>query len=239
MRVYSEHKRELDRAYAKKKRDLKKASASALPIIPALPSTEYVCLPFLCVVAIVVISERLAIFAGYASRRSPKYAGVWGARRCTIAFCVATSRHRHCFLFAASFCATPTRRFSDVRVRQLGGEALIPFDTCPLYGTLRRGQEKTPLKANKAAMRRADTYKVALDLFTNFGIAGTVFFCGLASLFPRLGRRAANIALCGLVICFLLYVFIVQGFANAFVVFVQRSAYTLLFPSAGGNVAEF
>jgi len=95
------------------------------------------------------------------------------------------------------------------------------------------------LKANKAAMRRADTYKVALDLFTNFGIAGTVFFCGLASLFPRLGRRAANIALCGLVICFLLYVFIVQGFANAFVVFVQRSAYTLLFPSAGGNVAEF
>jgi len=95
------------------------------------------------------------------------------------------------------------------------------------------------LKANKAAMRRADTYKVALDLFTNLGIACTVFFYGLASLFPRLGRRAANIALCGLVICFLLYVFIVQGFANAFVVFVRRSASTLLFPSAGGDVAEF
>ena len=88
-------------------------------------------------------------------------------------------------------------------------------------------------------MKRQDTWAQVGGLFANLGKAFKSFGVGFCELFPRLGRRAVNIALCGLVICFLLYAFIVQGFAEAFVAFVRRSAATLLFPSAIGDVAEF
>ena len=94
------------------------------------------------------------------------------------------------------------------------------------------------MKANKAAMKRADTFKLAADLFTNFGIAGQVFFHGLGSLLPRLGNRAANIAFYGLVISILLYAFVVHGLANRFVNGVRGVVLAFLNPTIK-DVAEF
>jgi len=94
------------------------------------------------------------------------------------------------------------------------------------------------VKADKVAMKRADTYKAVADLFTNFGIAGTVFFYGLGSLLPRLGNRAANIAFYGLVISILLYAFVVHGLANLFVNGVRSAVLAFLNPTIK-DVAEF
>ena len=87
-------------------------------------------------------------------------------------------------------------------------------------------------------MKRADTFILAADLFTNFGIAAKSFVWGLCGLLPRLGNRAANIALYGLVICILLYAFVVHGLANLFVNGVRSAVLAFLNPTIK-DVAEF
>ena len=88
-------------------------------------------------------------------------------------------------------------------------------------------------------MKRQDTWAQVGGLFANLGKAFKSFVVGFCELLPRLGTRVQTIAAYLLLAIVLLYAFIVQGFAEAFVVFVRRSASTLLFPSAGGDVAEF
>jgi len=95
------------------------------------------------------------------------------------------------------------------------------------------------VKADKADMQRQDTWAQVGGLFTNLGKAFKSFGFGFYKLLPRLGTRVQTIAAYLLLAIVLLYAFIVQGFAEAFVVFVRRSAATLLFPSAIGDVAEF
>ena len=94
------------------------------------------------------------------------------------------------------------------------------------------------MKAKKAVMKRADTLRLAADLFTNFGIAAKSFVCGLCGLLPRLGNRAATIAIYGCGVCILLYVFVVHGFANIFIKGVRGAVLAFLNPTIK-DVAEF
>jgi len=94
------------------------------------------------------------------------------------------------------------------------------------------------VKANKVVMKRADTLRLAADLFTNFGIPGKVLVCGLCGLLPRLGNRAATITIYCFGVCILLYVFVVDCFANIFINSVRGAVLAFLNPMIK-DVTEF
>lgn len=84
-------------------------------------------------------------------------------------------------------------------------------------------------------LRRGETIAQIGRVFGDFGGALVTFAVALVELLPRIGNRVVSYIVYGSIVAVALYIFVVHGFAGAFVGNVQKGAEAILYPSTSGQ----